>query len=93
MRNNVAGRWSDAAFRDQLAEGKRRLVYVIGLASPSLAGPCNIPKWAPKFAGESGEACVAKFMRVSEMADRMALLWDFFGTYEGCPPGMAGSGG
>ena len=42
--------WSGDAFGDKSAEGKYRLVFVTGLMSSTLNGPCHIIRRTPKFA-------------------------------------------
>ena len=41
--------WSDAAYGDLSQNGKRRLGYLIGITSSSLAVPCHVLRWASKF--------------------------------------------
>ena len=74
---SLAG-WSDAAWRDQLAEGRRRLGYVIGVTSSTLSGPCHISQWTTTFTrklvrGSLGGGVYA----LSERMDHVLFLLDF----------------
>ena len=57
---------SDAAFGDQLAEGKCRFGHVIGLTSSSLTVPRHVLHWTSKFTRElvegslGGAVCALK---------------------------------
>ena len=67
--------WADAAFGDQLAEGKFRLDYVIGLMSSTQRGPRHILQRASKFARKMVKSSLGgEVYALSDMADHMLLL-------------------
>ena len=70
---------ADAAYGDQLADGKCRLGYVIGLMSPTLSGLRHTLHWTSKFArnlvkrSHFGDAYA-----LSEMIGHMSLQREFY---------------
>ena len=86
--------WSDAAYGDQLATGRCRLGYVVGLMSSTLKGPCRILQRASTFARNMEKSNLGgRVYAPSEMMDHVLLLKEFFGPFEGMRPGAAGLGG
>ena len=74
--------WPNAAYGDQSTEGKCRVGYVIGLMSPTL-------RRTSKFAGKTVKSSVGgEVHALSEMVDRMLLLEERSGPFDGLRPGV-----
>ena len=83
--------WPDAAYGGQLAGGKRRLGFAIGLVSSTLKGPCHTLQWASKFTRKMVRSSLGRGVHtLSAAAEHMLLLTDFSGPFEGLNPGVAG---
>ena len=80
---------ADAAYEDRTSEGRRRLSYAIGLASPTPRSPGRIPRRAPNFtrklvkSGFGGEVYA-----FSVMVGRMAAPREYPPPFVDLSPGM-----
>ena len=83
--------WSDVAYGGQPTEGKSRKGFVIGSMSSTLSRPRHVLQWTSKFARKLAKSGLGgEVYAPSEMVGHVSLFRDFYGTFDGLNPGMAG---